>query len=102
MDPNHKLGKAKEELVVDKRMYQGLVGRLIYLAHTRLDIAYSVSVICQFMHDLHEPREPHLQATYRVLHYLKGNPGKRILFKKNNTLALEAYINVDYAGSLVD
>ncbi|RVW32244.1 Copia protein [Vitis vinifera] len=72
--------------------------RLIYLAHTRLDIAYSVSVICQFMHDLHEPREPHLQATYRVLHYLKGNPGKRILFKKNNTLALEAYINVDYAA----
>ena len=45
MDPNHKLGEDKEELVVDKRMYQRLVGRLIYLAHTRPDIAYSVSVI---------------------------------------------------------
>ena len=98
-DPNHKLGEAKEGPMVDKRMYQRLVGRLIYLAHTRLGIAYSMSVISQFMHD---PREPYLQAAYRVLHYLKGNPGKRILFKKNNTLALEAYINVDYAGSLVD
>ena len=45
MDPNHKLGEAKKEPVVDKRMYQRLVGRLIYLAHTRLDIAYLVSVI---------------------------------------------------------
>ncbi|RVX16840.1 Retrovirus-related Pol polyprotein from transposon RE1 [Vitis vinifera] len=99
MDPNHKLGEAKEEPMVDKRMYQRLIGRLIYLAHTRPDIAYSVSVISQFMHD---PREPHLQAAYRVLHYLKGNPEKGILFKKNNTLALEAYTDADYAGSLVD
>ena len=99
MDPNHKLGEAKEEPVVDKRMYQRLVGRLIYLAHTRLDIAYSVSVISQFMHD---PREPHLQVAYRVLHYLKGNPRKGILFKKSNTLALKAYTDADYAGSLVD
>ena len=80
-------------------MYQRLVGRLIYLTHTRPDIVYSVSVISQFMHD---PREPHLQSTYRVLHYLKGNPGKGILFKKNDTLALEAYTDTDCAGSIVD
>ena len=49
MDPNHKLGEAKEKHVVDKRMYQRLVGRLIYLAHIWLDIAYSVSVTSQFM-----------------------------------------------------
>ena len=99
MDSNHKLGKAKEKPMVDKRMYQRLVGRLIYLAHTWPNITYSMIVISQFMHD---PRELHLQAAYRVLHYLKGNLRKGILFKKNNTLALEAYIDVDYAGSLVD
>ena len=99
MDPNHKLGEAKEEPVVDKRIYQRLVGRLIYLAHTLSDIAYSVSLINQLMHD---PRESPLQATYRVLHYLKGNPGKGILFKKNNTLTLEAYTDANYVGSLMD
>ena len=99
MDPNHKLGEDKEESVVDKRMYQRLIGRLIYLTHTRPDIAYFVSVISQFMND---PREPHLQAAYRVLHYLKGNPGKGILFKKNDTLALEAYTDANYASSIVD
>ena len=99
MDPNHKLGEAKEEPMVDKRMHQRLVGKLIYLAHTRPDIAYLVSVISQFMHD---PREPHLQAAYRALHYLKANPGKGILFKKKDILTLEAYTDADYAGSIVD
>ena len=51
---------------------------------------------------MHDPREPHLQVVYRVLHYLKGNLGKGILFKKNNTLALEAYTDADYADFLVD
>ncbi|EXB36428.1 hypothetical protein L484_009995 [Morus notabilis] len=99
MDSNQKLSEAREEPPVDKGMYQRLVGRLIYLTHTRLDIAYSVSVISQFMHD---PREPHLQAAHRILHYLKGNLGKGILFKKNSTLTLEAYTDADYAGSIVD
>ena len=70
IDLDHKLGEAKEEPVVDKRMYHRLVGRLIYLTHTQPNFAYSVSVINQFMHDL---REPNLQAAYNVLHYLKGN-----------------------------
>ena len=51
---------------------------------------------------MHDPREPHLQAAYRVLHYLKGNPEKGIVFKKNDTLALKAYTDVDYADSMVD
>ena len=61
IEQNHKLSKALREKKVNRKMYQWLVGRLIYLAHTRLDIAYSVSVISQFMHD---PREIHLQAAY--------------------------------------
>ena len=99
MDPNLKLRKAKEDAAVDKEMYQRLVGRLIYLSHTRLDIAYAVSVISQFMHS---PKEVHLQAAHRVLQYLKGMPGKCILFRVNRNLVLEAYIDADYAGSIVD
>ena len=37
-----------------------------------------------------------------MLHYLKDNLGKGISFKKNDTLALEAYTDTDYAGSIVD
>ena len=45
MDPNQKSGEATEAPMVNKRIYQRLVGRLIYLAHTWPDIAYSASVI---------------------------------------------------------
>ena len=96
---NHKLNEALGEKKVNRKMYQRLVGRLIYLAHTRPDIAYSVSVISQFMHD---PREIHLQAAYRVLHYLKAHPGKKILFKKTSYIALEIYTKADFAGSSLD
>ena len=99
IDPNHKLGEALEDPMVDREMYQRLVGKLIYLSHTRPDIAYAVSVVSQFMHN---PREVHLQAVYRILHYLKANPGKGILFRRNTGVLLEAYTDADYAGSPVD
>ena len=57
IEQNHRLSKALGGKKVDQKMYQRIVGRLIYLAHTRPDIACSMSVISQFMHD---PREIHL------------------------------------------
>ncbi|KAB2617626.1 hypothetical protein D8674_013495 [Pyrus ussuriensis x Pyrus communis] len=54
LDPNQKS--------VDKGRYQRLVGRLLYLAHTRPDIAYAVSVVSQFMHS---PSEDHMAAVMR-------------------------------------
>ena len=59
-------------------MYQSLVRKLIYLAHTRLDITYAMNVVSQFMYD---PREVHLQAVYRILYYLKASLRTGILFK---------------------
>ena len=80
-------------------MYQCLVGRLIYVSHTQSDIAYAVSVISQF---IDSPKEAQLQATYRVLQYLKGTLGKGILLKRNEGLVLETYTDADYAGSIID
>ncbi|KAG8497290.1 hypothetical protein CXB51_008531 [Gossypium anomalum] len=71
MEPNLKLGNDKDGEEVDRGRYQRLVGKLIYLSHTRPDIAFGVSVISQFMH---APREKHLEAAYRILRYLKGTP----------------------------
>ena len=99
IDPNLRLGMAEEDAAVDREMYQRLVGRLIYLSYTRPDIAYAVSVTSQFMHS---PKEVHLQVAHRVLEYLKGTPGKGILFKRNGGLVLESYTDADYAGSIVD
>ena len=99
IEPNHKLGEANGDVPVDKGNYQRLVGRLIYLSHTRPNIAFAMSVVSQFMHD---PKEAHLQAVHRILQYLKANPGKGIMYKKGQSLTLEAYTDADYAGSVVD
>ena len=99
IEQNHRLSEVLGEKKVDKKMYQQLVGRLIYLADTRPDIAYLVSVISQFMHD---PREIHLQAAYRVLHYLKAHLRKGILFKKTSDIALAIYTDAAFAGSPLD
>ncbi|XP_022762123.1 uncharacterized protein LOC111308029 [Durio zibethinus] len=58
------------------------------------DLAYAVSMRSQFIHN---PKEVHLQAVYRVIHYLKANLGRGILFKRNLRLILEAYKDADYA-----
>lgn len=62
IEPNHKLGESKKDVVVDHGRYQHLEGNLIYLSHThiRLDIAFAVSLVSQF---IYSPREVHLLLT---------------------------------------
>jgi hypothetical protein len=95
---NVKLGECGESPLVDKGRYQRLVGQLIYLSHTHPDISDVVSVVNQFMHS---PREPHMEAVYRILHYLKSSPGKGLLFSPHDHLKIEAYTDADWAGLII-
>ncbi|GKC26698.1 hypothetical protein Tco_1033992 [Tanacetum coccineum] len=66
--------------------YQKLLGKLIYLTHTRPDIAYSVHCLAQYMHS---PLKSHLYCALNVLRYLKGAHGKGIRYvhsENNNNL----------------
>ncbi|KAK3041222.1 hypothetical protein RJ639_028482 [Escallonia herrerae] len=95
MEQQHKLSNESGEICKNPEEYRRLVGRLLYLNITRPDISYAVHILSQFMHD---PRQPHLDAAYRVLHYLKGSPGQGILLPSNNTLYLQAFCDADWAG----
>ncbi|CAL8099042.1 unnamed protein product [Prunus armeniaca] len=59
MELNHQLGEYPDQVPTNKEIYQCLVGKLIYLGHTRPDIAYAVSVVNQFMHT---SSEAHMDA----------------------------------------
>lgn len=96
---NHKLGEYTSQVLTDKGRYQRLVGKLIYLSHTRPDIAYAVSVVSQFMH---QPSKDHMEAVIRILRYLKSSPGKGIMFSKNNHLRVNGYTDADWAGNTTD
>ena len=99
IDPDQKLEDDKEGDLVDTSQYQRLVGRLIYLSHTQLDIALVMSIVSQFMH---LPYEKHLKAIYRILRYLKSTLGKGLHFQKTTQQNIKAYTNVDWASSITD
>ncbi|KAL4022534.1 hypothetical protein IC575_016271 [Cucumis melo] len=96
---NCKLGNSDDQVPVDKEQYQRLVGKLIYLSHTRPDISFVVSVVSQFMQ---APYEKHMEAVNRILRYLKNTPGKGLMFRKTNRKTIEAYTDSDWAGSVID
>jgi hypothetical protein len=98
IDQNHKV-TAQSGKLVDRERYQRLVGRLLYLCHTRPDIAFAVSVVSRYMH---EPRSDHLEAVHRILRYLKGTPGKGLLFESNKHLVIDGYCDADWASCLDD
>ena len=94
MQPNMQLSQDDGELLTDPNMYRRLIGKLIYLTITRLDLTYSVNKLSQF---LSQPRRPHLQAVYRILQYIKGSPGKGIFFSASSSLQLKAFSDSDWA-----
>ena len=95
-----KLCVKTNQVPVDKGRYQRLVGKLMYLAHTRPDLAYALSIVSQFMHN---PGEQHMNVVMLILRYLKSAPGKGILFTKNvDCQSVDEYSDVDWAGAIDD
>ena len=87
------------ELFKDTERYRRLVGKLNYLTITHPDIAYSVSIVNQFMSS---PTVNHWAALEQILCYLKGAPGRGILYENHGHSHIECYLDVDWAGSKMD
>ncbi|RHN78204.1 putative RNA-directed DNA polymerase [Medicago truncatula] len=97
--PGCKLIKDENGVKVDATKYKQIVGCLMYLAATRPDLMYVLSLISRFMNC---PTELHMHAVKRVLRYLNGTINLGIMYKRNGSDKLEAYTDSDYAGDLDD
>ena len=99
IDLNHKLSVVTDGALVDKERYQRLAWKLIYLSHTRLKYAYSISVVSQFMHS---PLEPQMEAIKKMLQYLKDTLRKGMLFSQNGHMDAEAYTDANRGRPMTD
>lgn len=92
-------GKEHEDTILqDPRRYQRLVGRLLYLTMTQLDLSFSVQVLSQYMHS---PKESHMETTLRVVRYIKEAPGLGLFMPAGDTDQLLAYCDSNL-GSCIE
>jgi hypothetical protein len=68
LEQNVKLNVDEGNLVKDTTMYKRIVGNLIDMTITRLNLSYAIGVVGQFMQT---PRKPHLDVMRRILRYIK-------------------------------
>ena len=76
-----------------------MVGSLMYLIATRLDVMHSVSLIFRIMET---PKDSHWQARKRILRYVNRTEGFGILYITNDDFKLVGYTDSYWAESLDD
>ena len=76
-----------------------MIGSLMYLKNTRLNICFVVNTLCQFLTD---PIHVHLVAAKHVFRYLKCTVDYGFKYDANQKINLEAYVDLDWVGSSID
>jgi len=85
--------------LVDPTMYRQLIGSLMYLVNTRLNICFVVNILSQYMVD---PRHVHWMVEKHVLRYLHGIVVYGLRYVSNGDVKMQGYIDSYWAGSVVD
>ena len=100
LDPSLPLQKAKDgDTRADGTLYRQINGSLAYGAiHTRADIAFSVSKLCQYNSD---PNQIHHGAVKHVIRYLNGTKDMSIVYGGTNTpLEIVGYTDASWGDDL--
>ncbi|GJZ91723.1 hypothetical protein Tco_0663788 [Tanacetum coccineum] len=84
---------------VDVHMYRSMIGSLMYLISSRLDIMF---VVCTCARYQVNPKVSHLHAVKRIFRYLKGQPKFGLWYPKDSPFDLVAYTDSDYARASLD
>jgi hypothetical protein len=84
---------------VDQKVYRSMIGSLLYLCASRLDIMLSVSMCARFQAD---PKEVHLRTVKGIMRYLIYTPKFGLWYPKGSTFDLLGYSDADWAGCKVD
>jgi hypothetical protein len=83
---------------VDQKVYQSMIGSLLYLCARRPKIMLSGCLHARFQSD---PKECHLVVVKKILRYLVHTPHFGLWYPKGSTIELIGYSDSDYAGCKV-
>jgi hypothetical protein len=84
---------------VDQKKYQSIIGSLLYLPATRLDIQFSVCLCAIFQAS---PRTLHREAVKRIFRYLRYTPDFDLLYSASSSLALHGFSDTNSARYRLD
>ena len=88
MDSNLKLLDGDSLELVDVTQYRQIIGSLMYLTNTRLEICFVVNTLSQY---LVKPRCVHLIAAKYVMRYLKGMIDFGLYYVRDHDYTLYGY-----------
>lgn len=92
LSPSLKMQAYDEGEEIDGTAYRQLTGKLIYITHSRPDIAFLVSFLSRFMH---RPTKIHLRAAKHLLIYLAGFIDSGIFYGRNNDCIIQRWLDSD-------
>eukprot|EP00253_Pinus_taeda_P035879 PITA_35879 len=84
---------------VDATLYRQLVGKLLYLTHTRPDLSFVVGLVAWFMQT---PHESHWKAAKQILRYVCSTVQFGIHYSAEASPLLVGFTDSDWAGDLDD
>jgi hypothetical protein len=99
MGTNDNLDSDASSNMVDQKLYQSMIGSLLYVTASSSDVMFSVCMCARFQAS---PRESHLKATKRILRYLKHTQNVGLWYPKGAKFELIGYSDSDYAGCKVE
>ena len=94
-----KLSKDDQAPSIDQTQYRFMIGSLLYLTATRLDILQAVCLVARYQA---APKATHVSVVKRIFKYLKGTMEYGLWYPKGEDFTLVAYSNADWAGCVDD
>ena len=99
MVTNLKLSKNESGKEVEETLYRSMIGSLLYLTTSRLDIAFNVGVCAMYQAC---PKESHLIALKHIIRYIASTLELCLWYPFDTHSDVACYTNADWAGNVDD
>lgn len=93
------LTKVEEGELVNPTSYRSITRGIIYLTHTRPDIAYSIGIVSYFME---KPTKQHQVAMKHILMYVNWTVDHGLSYTKGSKNGMIGYIDSNLARDVKD